>query len=483
MTTARSVVLFKAPYLEIYGSFNTDSHYVALGPLYLHSYLRKRNIPVLFKDPEAEGMSDDDIVAFVEEKNPIIVGITCNTSNYPQARRLATTVKNHFDDLLIILGGAHATAIPEIILQTDSDVFDYVCLGEGEETLHELYEALLGNNDPKNIAGLAFKSAGEIVITNPRGFIKDIDDIPFPSRDQIDVKRYTAQANLHQGKVTATLITSRGCPFKCDYCQSKYILGQRIRFHSADYVVAEIEELQRRYNIKYLAFADDVFTANRSRLAQIMEGIRSRDLDIRFWCMARADMLDDETIRLLKLGGMSSISIGVESGDEEILKDIGKRIKKEDVKRAFGLLKQHKVDAQAFFMIGFYNDTRESIAKTVNFALELDPDFATFGVMVPYPGTEVYEKHYKDLIDFSQPDVWKYFQALGGGMAGFGGRYLTREDFNRLRAKAFRKFYLRPKKLVQLARKIEGMDQLKQYAKTGWVVTRGLATRSAGGGQ
>jgi radical SAM superfamily enzyme YgiQ (UPF0313 family) len=465
--------LIKAPYLESYGSLNTGNNYLSLGLLYMHAFLREKNVPAYFLDPEAEGLSDEKVIEFIVEKESILIGINCCTSNYMQAKKIAKLVKNRFEKAYVILGGPHASAVPEIILSLDADKFDFLCIGEGEETLYELYQTLLDNGDLSQVKGLAFKSEGQVVLNSPRPLIDTLDNLPFPSWDQVDLSKYSPQANFYKGMPSSILISSRGCPFKCDYCQSKFVLGRRIRFHSSEYVLDQIEELYHRYGIRHFRFVDDVFTVNHDRLEQIIEGIQRKKLKIKFWCMARSNMVGDEMISLLKAGGLDSISIGVESGDDEILKDIGKGTTTEDAENAFYVLKKHKVESQGFFMLGFYHDTYETIMKTINFAIKLDPDFVSYAVMIPYPGTPVYDKYYKDIINFSEPDIWKYFTALSGDLAGFGSKHFTREQLSEFMALGFRKFYLRPKKILQLITKIRTLDQLKEYIKAGWAVTGG----------
>lgn len=470
MYNQKSVVLIKAPCLESYGSLNTGNHILPLGLLYLHAHLKKQNVNSYLLDPEAECINDDGLISLISEKDPLLIGITCCTSNYLQARRLAGLVKRHFRKTFIILGGPHASAVPEVTLQLDGDKFDFVCIGEGEETIFQLFQALSEGRDLNTINGLAFISDGKTHINGPRSLINNLDDIPFPSWDQVDLSKYSPRANLNKGMPSAVMITSRGCPFKCDYCQSKLVLGRKIRFNSAEYVLEQIEDLYHHHGFRYFRFVDDVFTVNHDRLKKIMEGIRKKELNIKFWCMARANMIDEETIRLLKSGGLDSISIGVESGDDEILKGIGKDITRKDAENAFALLKKHHVEAQAFFMIGFYHDTHETIMRTIRFAVQLDPDFVSYAVMIPYPGTPVYKKYYKNKIDFSQPEVWRYFTAVGGDLAGFGNKNFSREELMKFMRLGFRRFYFRPGKIFQLIRKINSFDQLKEYLNAGLVV-------------
>lgn len=470
MTHETGVVLIKAPYLESYGKLNTGNSYLSLGLLYLHAYLKKKNVSAIVLDPEAEGISEEKLMAQIKEKNPLVIGVTCCTPNYLQAKKLCQRLKNEFKHAHIILGGPHASAMPEIILQMDGDLFDSLCVGEGEETLYDLYQTLLDDGDLGQVKGLMFKKDGDIIKNDPRPLISDLDDLPFPSWDQIDFGNYLPQANFNKGVPSTIMITSRGCPFKCDYCQSKLILGRKIRYHSSEYVLSQIEELYHKYGIRHFRFVDDVLTVNLERLEEIIKGIRARKLDIKFWCMARANMLNDDLLLLLKSGGLDSMSIGVESGDDGILKDIGKGITRKDAENAFRLLKKHNIESQAFFMLGFYNDTRETIMRTIDFAVKLDPDFLSWAVMIPYPGTPVYDKYYKDRIDFSDPDIWKYFTGLGGELSGFGSKNFTREELSAFMSLGFRKFYLRPRKILQLVLKIKGTDQLKEYMKAGWLL-------------
>ncbi len=474
MNTSKRVVLVKAPCLEAYENLNTNNHFLSLGPLYLHSYLQKHNIPTLFIDPEAEGLSSDRLIDIISENSPVLIGLSCYTSHYLQAKALSRLLKKRFNDIPIVLGGPHASATPKLILEKDGDLFDFLVIGEGEKTLVELFHALVGGDDISRVDGLAYRLNGDIVFTEPRHFIEDLDELPFPSWDQINFSNYLPQANFNKRLASATLITSRGCPFKCDFCQSKNSMGRKIRFHSAEYVVSQIEELYHHYGIRYFRFVDDVFTVNHTRLQQIVSEIKRRNLRIKFWCMARANMIKEETLLLLKDGGLESISIGVESGNNAILREIGKGIIKEDARKTFLLFAKHGIESQGFFMIGFYHDTYETIMQTISFAIELDPVFATFTVLVPYPGTSVFKKHYQNRIDFDDDMVWNHFTGLGSNLPGFGNALYSREELRDFLTLAYRRFYFRLKKIIRLALKIKGKDQLWEYIKDGCFVIQSV---------
>lgn len=352
----------------------------SLGLAYLAAYLKSKQIGVKIFDLRIEQISPGKLINILNKEKPSVVGLTAYTEDLNAAFATASIVKKSNKEIYVVIGGPHATALPIETLNTCSDL-DAVIIGEGEITLYELVDAIQSNKSVSGMQGLAVRVDNTPILTEPRPHIDDLDILPFPDWSLFDLKKYCGLFYVS---------FSRGCPYRCYFCFGRY-LG-KTRFRQPKNVVDEIEQNIRRFNAKQIQFADATLSLNRGKTIELCNKIIHRGINkrVRWYCDTRADRMDARLFNLFKKAGCKSVTFGIESGDENLLKTvINKGETKEQMKNAVNWAKEAKIETRCHFIIGHTFETRESIQKTINFAKELDPDIVSFGLMLPLPGTEV----------------------------------------------------------------------------------------------
>ena len=356
-----------------------------LGLGYLAAVLREKGFKVRIVDDLVEKLSFEELIKKL--KGSRIVGITSTTPTFNSALNYARKIKNALKDVFVILGGVHASFEPEKALQ--SDFVDAVCIGEGEETIVEVAERIESGKSLEGVKGTYYKEGGKIRKNEPRGFIENLDSLPFPAYDLMPLDKYTV---LGQKLEHFPVISSRGCPFACRYCSSSLFMGHRFRARSAENVVDEIEWLCQDFKAKHIAFGDDTFTLNRNRVLEICREIKRRGLEITWSCSSRIDTITEELLKIMRSSGCVAIYYGIESASKRILEYYRKKISLEKAKEAIRATKKAGIAAICSFIIGAPIETKKEMDETLKFALKLDPDYAQFSILTPYPGTEIHEE-------------------------------------------------------------------------------------------
>ena len=330
---------------------------------------------------------------------PDYVGITFATPSYNEMLTISKIVRKESNSI-IVGGGPHASTMPEeVLLNSDLDI---VVVGEGDFTLAEI----VSNKELNSIEGICYKSGGNIISNPPRPYLKDLDILSYPAWKFCDIKRYRMGKALWRKSLIGPIETSRGCFFKCIYC-NKAAFGDTFRVKSPERVVDEIEYLLDM-GFEEIHFWDDNFTANLSRAKAICDLIRKRGLKFP-WLLAngiRADSIDEEFLKEAYKAGCYRIHFGVESGDQGILDNISKNQTLEQVEWAFQAARRIGLETAAYFVFGFPGETERTIRKTIDFARELKPDLTRVAIAIPYPGTPFYnewlEKGYIKSRDWSK---------------------------------------------------------------------------------
>ena len=353
----------------------------------LDSYIINEGHEAIVYDLDIEGGTLDEMASLVMKENPSFVGFSCLTPRFPIILDIAYQCKKIDPYVKIVLGGPHVSGQPERALM-DNNIIDYVLVGESEEALHELLLCIENNKSIKSIKNLVFRQKSKIVKNPVRPYINDLDSLPFPAWDLLKLDKYIDPA-FYQGPHVG-IITARGCPFNCNFCASNVIWGRKVRFRSASNVVNELETVCKKFDIHEFMFYDDTFTINRQRVIEICNEILKRRLNIRFYAQVRVDTIDLELVKLLKDAGCFGVAIGVESGNESILKDMGKSITKNDIRQGCDVLQKAKMPFLASYIIGHPGDTHETIQETIDFSIELNADQSKYLIATPYPGTKLY---------------------------------------------------------------------------------------------
>jgi anaerobic magnesium-protoporphyrin IX monomethyl ester cyclase len=370
-----------------------------MGILMLGTVLEKAGYEVRLLDANAacNRRSSADIVKEVEDFRPTVVGITLLTPLVKEAYRLAESLRGCGAKLLA--GGPHATLLPEEPL---AHGFDAVVVGEGEPTIVEAIEAVLGQRPLETVKGLYYRTPqGELHANEPRPPIADLDSLPLPTRRLVSVADFgtTAHGDLH-----AAIFTSRGCPARCAYC-SGGLFGKKFRFRSADSVVDEMIAIHREFGTRHFYFMDDAMTMDRQRMQRICGRMIDENLGFTWNMMTRIDAVDEEMLTLASRAGCKQIEFGVESGCPETLKKIHKPHTVEMVWRVIPLTKRYGIQPVTFFILGFPWEDETAYADNLRLMKELSPHVvfqpAIASILIPFPGTEIYDR-YKDEFGFAE---------------------------------------------------------------------------------
>ena len=408
-----------------------------LGLAYLASMVRDEH-DVKIVDSLAEDFSYEDVRRIIKKYDPDLVGITATTSMVPDAYIIANMAKRYNENVKTVMGGPHVTFTPERTLKECPHI-DYVVRGEGEITFKNLVDGLENGYNLKDIKGLSFRKENDVINNPPQPLIKDVDFIPIPSYDLLPMNKYVVD-----GIRFGTVMTSRGCPFNCIFCSSSLQFGKRWRGHSDSRVLKELKLLNEEYGIREIEFLDDTFTLNRPRAIRISNRIKKEGLDISWTASSRVDLFNRDVARAMKNGGCYTIYFGIESGSQETLNFIGKRITLEQSLRAVKIAKESKLRALGAFIIGFPHETKEDIKKTIKFSKKVGVDYAQFTIATPYPGTRLWSLALKEklLLTFN----WRKFTTLDPVMKL---KHFTSEQIMKILAFAYVSFYLRPKMLLK----------------------------------
>jgi len=419
--------------------------------------LEREGYQVTVLDANALRLQPEDMALLVTDAD--VVGLTAMTPTVSAAISIAHHLKRAKPDLTIVLGGAHATLLPEEALAAAPEI-DIIVRGEGEETIIELLRALEHKQPLDNVSGISYRGDGKAISTAARSTTIDLDSLPFLAYHLLPWRRYKPHPPHGRAFPFAAIITSRGCPYRCSYC-SKPIFGNKFRGQSPERVVEEVAYYQEKFGIKELAFYDDVFTLNKKRAYAIADEILKRELKICWTCETRVNLVDKELLRHMKQAGCYAIAYGIESASPEILDILNKDITLEQVEEAVGITQEVGLQTIGYFMIGSPGESPETISQTIQFAKRLKLDFAQFAVTTPFPGTELYNLYLKN----SGNDIpWENFVYEGTGSKitpVFETNGLSRTDLRYWTRRAYKEFYLRPAYLWQRIRQLTSIGDLK----------------------
>jgi anaerobic magnesium-protoporphyrin IX monomethyl ester cyclase len=313
-----------------------------------------------------------------------IVGVYCMVTMRQESLMFARLLRDRCD--LLIAGGPLPSCDPSSFW----DDFDLVVRGEGESAIGEIVMAYEAGTGYGKIEGLTYRQEGSTIETGERELQLDLDRIPFPARNLFLNRMYIEYWKKHFGYSATTVMTTRGCPFSCEFC-SNPVFGTSYRERSSENVLDEVEETLA-LGYERIHFADDVFTLNRGRIMQICEDIQSRGLDFKWECLGRVDSIDPATAAAMKKAGCDRIFFGIESGDEATLRLMGKRITLDQATRAIGAATSAGLRTGAFFILCYPGEDDEQVLRTIRFATSLPLDYLSFTMPYPLPGTRLFER-------------------------------------------------------------------------------------------
>ncbi len=424
-----------------------------LGLLYIASALKQDGHKVWILDGLFNSTSD--FIGFIRENNPDILGITVFSFAWEKTKLFLAELKKHFPGLLTIAGGPFPVAWQERCLQECPEL-DFVCSGEGEYIMQKLCRCFDNRSDFGGIKGIIWRDKENRVIKNEFApLIDNLDDLPFPAREMVDVKKYIPSIGFYKRLPNATIAGSRGCNYNCLFCHTQ-TMGYKVRSRSPMNIFLEIEELVKKYGIKDIVFWDNNLTEDKERITQLCEKITKHRIKITWSGNTRADTVDTETLKVMRKAGCRRLLLGIESGVQKNLDILRKGETLGQIEHAVKLCKKLDIETFATFIFGIPGETYGEGLETVKFSCKLNPDYAKFFSLACHPGTNLY----RDLDKYGA--MVSFADSQSHQNAGFVPYTMRREDIKKLLNLAYRTYYLRFRYILMKLIKIRSIEDLRQ---------------------
>ncbi len=435
-----------------------------IGLMYVAAALEKAGFKVQMLDNYLMKKSTDEVKELITKINPQIVGITCGSATYPRCIETARAIKQVNPNCKIVVGGWHASYMPDSLLANPE--IDYVVMGEGERAVTELAFAITSGNQTQAaaIAGVAFKLNGENIKIQPK-FIENMDELPYPARHLLPLGLYDRTIEYIDAKPADVMSISRGCVFNCGFCETRKLWGNICRGFSPKRVIGEIQDLQSRYGTKGIYFINDNFTLRKKETAELCNLMIENKLDLEWVCDTRVDLVNNELLALISKAGCKTIWFGVESGSPRILKRIGRNTTPEQVETAFKLCRKNNIKTACSFMLGLPDETLKDMETSLKFAKKLSPDWCQFNTFIAYPDSRLYNEllekgNYVKLDEFLLSVKTDEF------------------DYNSLMAvqrRFFKEFHMTPKQIMKRVRREGAINFAKRRLMGGTKKSTGIA--------
>ncbi len=361
--------------------------YFPLGLGYIAAPLLKKGHEISFLD--VQDLTHDEIEKKLTELDFDLVGISALITDFKYVQWFSSCVRSRFPELPIVLGGG-LTTVAELILGR-SEV-DIAVLQDGEVTMCELVGALAEKRSLKEVAGITYKESGKFITTAHRKPPEDLDSIDFPAYDVFEMDRFLQTEKLGFSYPTKSLsvLTTRGCPYSCVYCD-KGVWGAKYRARSAADIIKEIKYLKAKFSIEAVVFSDDLFVLDKKRVYEFCDLMISENIDIAWSCNGRVNIMDQELLEKMKQAGCMNIAYGLESGSQRMLDAMNKSTTVEQGKQAVMLTRKVGIDIHPYLVLGMVGEDEESIRETVEFCKDLGLPVGKFGIFTPLPNTRLYE--------------------------------------------------------------------------------------------
>lgn len=443
------IVLINTPIVEKphYAFKYNEYLLMPLGILSIATMLKRNGHEVKIIDAYVEMLSVNEMVKRIFVEDPDMVGIGVLTPAYPTAYKLALqiTANKKNNRPLIVMGGPHATLLPEKLMQELP--IDFLIRGEGEYPFAELVSAIENSGNFNHIPGIYFRRDGTIHMGPENKCLQDLNALPPLDYCLLNMGPYRAPLQWSHPSRTYNIMTIRGCPFDCPYCANKK-LQRDVSCHSIERIYHDIETLISKYDCRRIMIYDSVFPLNRKKGFEFLRMMIESGFNssVNWFFQTRVELLDEELVALAQKAGCSRISLGIESGDSDILRSINKNFSPDDAIRVSKTIRKYGICVSANFMFGHIGDTSETMKRTSWLSRAMDIDEATFYLLTPYPGTKTFEvaKENHEVLSHDWDDYLKSGKFIDQKVA-FVPKGLSAKQLLNMRRSAFFRFYLRPK--------------------------------------
>ncbi len=431
----------------------------ALGVAYLAAVAERQGHEVIILEGVL-GLSGQEIRERIRAFQPDLVGLTATTPAMVNAIQTVQAAREVAPKAMFIIGGPHPTAQPKETLATG--VFDVLVLSEGERQFTMLLDHLEGKGEAlDDIPGLLFERDGQPHFTKPAGFIEDLDSIPLPARHLLAPLRAYSPCPASVRKLPqAHLMSSRGCPTACNFCD-RSVFGKRYRARGVENVMAEVDQVVARYGAREIRFFDDTFTLNKKRLYAICREMKRYRPRLPWTCLTKVSCVNIDMLRMMKDSGCWQVLFGLESGDSAVLKSLNKLTTLKMCRKAVANCREAGLGVRGDFLVGSPAETPESLRKTLDFAKELELDYAHFNKFVPFPGTTFYEQLVAQghRFDFSSSS------SLNHDALVYVPEALDVEEYREFLDRSYREFYFRPGYLWRRLKSLRTFTEIRVNAR------------------
>ncbi len=436
----------------------------------ISAVLKRDNWDVDLVDAQAHKMGKEELVSLIKKKQPDIIGMTSFTFQLADLVAFADLTRAYLPDTTIIVGGPHVTAEPLSTLENHKNI-DYVVIGEGENIMTSFISCFNNDEPIDEIAGLAYRKEGKIVVNSNPQLVEDLDSLPYADWDSLPMDKYWDSLTVN--KKYGMLIATRGCPYSCTFCAANVTQGYAIRKRSPKHFVGELKLLNEKFGIEEFNICDSTFNYDNAYVTDVCNEIQRLKLKVKWRCSVRADRLDRDTIRIMKKSGCVGVLMGIESADPTVLGLMKKGETIDKIKDGLRLLKEEKMPLpDASFVLGLPGDTPASIDMTIQLAKEISKDpknLVGFTLASPFPGTELYEQAKKEGLSV------KDWTKLDSFQISYVPKSMSRSELEKCYKRAIKEVYLNPMFLLRRFLGIRSFTQLAINFRYGMrVIMRGL---------
>jgi len=447
------VALLLPPFADIYGRFRFLYRRGFLNPplgfAYVAAAAERRGHRVMIVDAEAEDLGLSEVLSRVSAFGPELIGFTATSPTFQLTTDFATKVKAAFPKVPTVIGGTHVAIFQKAVLE-ENPVYSFGVIGDGEDALPELLESLSEGSGFEDVKGLLWRGDDTVVQNEFRPLVRDLDVYPFPARHLLRNELYLRNVPYKGYCVSASVVSSRGCPYDCIFCAVKNVPnGTMARFRSPENVIEELKLIVQGIGIRHVAFNDDCLTFHREKVLGLCGMIRSTGLKFTWEGLSRADRVDRELLREMRRAGLNRLSFGIESGNQRILDVLQKHETLEEIANAIRITHEEGIVTRGSVIIGSPYETSKEVEDTFRFITSIkELDEVVVNIMQPYPGTKMREMALKGiggtkLIETGLSDLRRF------GNASMEVNDLSASKLVELQREGMKRFYLRPSKIVR----------------------------------
>jgi anaerobic magnesium-protoporphyrin IX monomethyl ester cyclase len=457
------VALIYPPWAVLSGRVTLQNSLPPLGILSIASYLESLNFSAVIYDIHGEGIDENEVRQRLRRDRPRFVGISVLTSMAIPSQKIAKICKEEVPDCIVIVGGAHAEAMPERMLRNSA--INVVVRGDGEQPMRQIVEGY----EFSEINGLSFRKGNSIQHNKPSEVNMNLDQYPFPAYHLLNFKNYFPGTATYRSLPAINMLSTRGCPGACVFCNSAFTT---LRTRDPIKVAEQISHLRVKYGIRQVQFYDDTFTVMKKFVMDFCQKMIEMDLGVDWSAYIRGDCFSDLLASNMKQAGCHQVILGVETGNSQIAERMGKPIARERYIEAIEIAHRNGLEVRGSFIIGHMGETWETMEDTLNFAMELDCDLFQLSINTPYPGTALYNEAVQQGM-LEHQDWYKY----GQGEVIINQPQLPTKDIYRFYKYAFRKFYLRPKPIYRLLKRLTTFRHFRDYLLAAYVFLLGKSRK------